>query len=85
MRALYTARIHVSSLPPECFPHACAPLMINANSTDTEEKERERERKIAGDLAREEKSDTSTLIRMRESHSSLEEILLYPLLPDSNE
>lgn len=84
MRALYTARIHVSSLPPECFPHACAPLMINANSTDIGEKKKERERD-SGDLAREEKSDTSTLIRMRESHSSLEEILLYPLLPDSNE
>lgn len=43
MRALYTARIHVSSLPPECFPHACAPLMINANSTDIRERERERD------------------------------------------
>lgn len=58
--------------------------MINANSTDIGEKKKERERD-SGDLAREEKSDTSTLIRMRESHSSLEEILLYPLLPDSNE
>lgn len=48
MRALYTARIHVSSLPPECFPHACAPLMINANSTDIREKKKEREREIAG-------------------------------------
>lgn len=54
MRALYTARIHVSSLPPECFPHACAPLMINANSTDTEEKEREREKDSGGSRERRE-------------------------------